>query len=337
MSAIAPFLLLAFLWLALLPTGDARPRRPASGHLLKDFDKSESLTFMTFSSIAYCDSSTIEGWNCSDCGNTYTPGFKYFGQAYDSGTQTFGYVGVQSLGSSSRVVISFRGTSNLPNWLTDLEATKTSPYEGVPDAAVHYGFYTASQKLESQVMDAVASAMAAGGVDSIYVTGHSLGAALSVLTAVSVKGKYPDTPVAIYNFGLPRVGNQAFAQFFESLNIPVFRVVNFDDIVPHVPPQSMGFYHVDTEVWVHNTTSDNCTVPVGTSTVGRVGDDEECYSTCNGSGEDGSCSDSVSPFSLSIPDHLSYPPYNGPGQSTSCHVAAFRNEREEMHMLRKLV
>ena len=55
--------------------------------------------------------------------------------------------------------------------------------------------------------------------------------------------------VTFYTFGQPRVGNAAYATAFSSL-AQEFRVVHYKDIVPHLPPELLGFHHVATEVCV---------------------------------------------------------------------------------------
>lgn len=70
---------------------------------------------------------------------------------------------------------------------------------------------------------------------SIYVTGHSLGAALAILCAADlvVVGKLP--VAGVYTFGGPRVGNLAFSQWYNQNIAPeVFRFTHRHDIVPHV-------------------------------------------------------------------------------------------------------
>ena len=40
----------------------------------------------------------------------------------------------------------------------------------------------------------------------LFVTGHSLGAALSVLFGIRLAHKYPEHNVQVINFGCPKVG-----------------------------------------------------------------------------------------------------------------------------------
>jgi predicted lipase len=53
--------------------------------------------------------------------------------------------------------------------------------------------------------------------------------------------------VTFYTYGQPRVGNAAYASTFAGL-VSEYRVVHYADIVPHLPPEVLGFHHVPTEV-----------------------------------------------------------------------------------------
>ena len=73
----------------------------------------------------------------------------------------------------------------------------------------------------------------------VFYTGHSLGAALATLAAV----RRP--PKAVYTFGSPRVGNEAFAATLR--DVRMYRVVDGEDVVTTLPPKVLGFRHVGEE------------------------------------------------------------------------------------------
>lgn len=66
----------------------------------------------------------------------------------------------------------------------------------------------------------------------VVVTGHSLGGALATLAAVDVTLNRPHVPVDLYTFGAPRIGNKAFAQWFDAQIQDSIRLVNNSDVVP---------------------------------------------------------------------------------------------------------
>jgi phospholipase A1 len=75
---------------------------------------------------------------------------------------------------------------------------------------------------------------------SITVTGHSLGAALAVLTAYEIAAATRDADdvapmVTAVSFGCPRVGNAAFRRRLEASGGKVLRVANSNDLVTKVP------------------------------------------------------------------------------------------------------
>ena len=138
------------------------------------------------------------------------------------------------------VVVAFRGTeNNVSDWLTDLDCKPA--VDG--DTKVHRGFLRAltvnRDAWNRTVKDIVESALARGeACDAegrplpVFITGHSLGGALALLTTVMLA---PDVDGACYTFGAPRAANY---EYFRNLKTPVYRVVNSSDAVPRVPPGS---------------------------------------------------------------------------------------------------
>lgn len=79
------------------------------------------------------------------------------------------------------------------------------------------------------------------------MTGHSLGGAIASLSVPDIKQTFGNIG-GLITFGEPRVGNQAFSNYYASVS-ECDRVVHYSDIVPHIPPAALNFYHQGKEVW----------------------------------------------------------------------------------------
>jgi triacylglycerol lipase len=79
---------------------------------------------------------------------------------------------------------------------------------------------------------------------TLWVAGHSLGAALAAL-AVTASGKEGLVINGLYTFGMPRVGNKAFARRFDKkFRRRTFRFVNNNDLVTRIPLGVLQYKHV---------------------------------------------------------------------------------------------
>jgi len=79
---------------------------------------------------------------------------------------------------------------------------------------------------------------------SIIATGHSYGAATSALLALEIQND--KFQVDVYNYGQPRIGDAAFAQFANSQIKNYLRMFHDKDIVPHLPPTDPFLYQHST-------------------------------------------------------------------------------------------
>ncbi len=131
---------------------------------------------------------------------------------------------------SAFAVLVFRGTEQRPkDFLADIEiGAKAMSTSGVQ---VHEGFSKAIDSVWDDINGELATLRC-----PVFYTGHSLGAALATLAASR------RAPQAVYTFGSPLVGNQAFVTSLGS--VPVYRVVDDSDAVTLVPPEVLGFRHV---------------------------------------------------------------------------------------------
>jgi len=204
---------------------------------------------------AYCGPQAVQGWKCHWCleSNT-TAGFVPTAIIVNTTTNIFVYVGYMN----NTVYVVFRGTSpgSLEDWIEDLKFSPLNPYPKNPNVRVHGGFYDAYLSIKPQLRTAFVSILKKFNQkpDAILFTGHSLGAALITICALDYveDGLVPSgVPYAVYNFGSPRVGNQNFGTYYDSV-VGVgntWRVINKADIVPHLPPELMSFFHVNRQVW----------------------------------------------------------------------------------------
>jgi len=165
----------------------------------------------------------VNGWGLSK--------FKFFNV---DNTQAF------LAGDDETIILAFRGTEpkNLQDWMTDLDMD----FEDGPGGRVHGGFLGALNVVWKDIRDTLSEFQNNG--QSLWVTGHSLGAALATL-AVAKMGER-DKPVhSLYTFGQPRVGDKTFARNFNlDFQSITFRFVNNNDIVTRVPLRAQGFRHI---------------------------------------------------------------------------------------------
>lgn len=148
-----------------------------------------------------------------------------------------GYLLKKSEVFKDEYVLSFRGTevSQPSDVLADLKAGKNLEASG---GKVHVGFKGELDKLWPTVEKALVK------VDNLYVTGHSLGAAMATIAASRIQNKV----TALVTFGSPRVGTSAFVN---SLQVPHYRVQNNCDDVTKVPFRLMGFRHHGTHRYMN--------------------------------------------------------------------------------------
>jgi len=147
------------------------------------------------------------------------------------------------------VVIALRGTATCLEWLENLRVTLTKlPNHmgcGTQDCMVENGFLSlyvsktdACPSLQDMVRQEVARVIQSYGHEplSISITGHSLGAALAILSAYDITTTFKNSPmVSVVSFGGPRVGNDKFRAQLEKSGTRILRIVNSDDVITKVP------------------------------------------------------------------------------------------------------
>ena len=157
------------------------------------------------------------------------------------------------------IVLAFRGTRNLRDWITDAQFFKVgldgkfAPH--VAGEKVHSGFFRAID----DVLPRIIGNLLEPGADKatckpLIITGHSLGGALASLAAFFLSRQGFNVR-AVYTFASPRVGNAAWRTAYAALcGDKSFRIACAGDLVPLIPgiftPVHDGYRHVGTEVLV---------------------------------------------------------------------------------------
>nr|WP_244443304.1 lipase family protein [Bradyrhizobium sp. Ai1a-2] len=108
---------------------------------------------------------------------------------------------------------------------------------------MHEGFRDAADAVWTQVGREIGRSADAG--ETLFVTGHSLGAALALATLDRAREEIPIHQAEVYIFGCPRVGRDPFrVRYNNTFGGTTYRLVHGDDIVATVPPTEFDFHHV---------------------------------------------------------------------------------------------
>ena len=148
------------------------------------------------------------------------------------------------------VLLAFRGTEQLlADWLSDLHIHLT----GGPLGKVHEGFAAGLNAVWLDVLQALRDLQAedrdAGRPPrTLWVTGHSLGAALATL-AVAKLIERAEPVDGLYTYGSPRCGDADFSAAFDARFSSAYRIVNRNDVVTRVPLRPL-YRHVGTVKYI---------------------------------------------------------------------------------------
>lgn len=144
---------------------------------LSPYDIAKSKDYAKFSSLAYCPSTCIKSWSCKGATETLTE-VSYFSSA---ATLAGGYIGYSP--SRNLVIISFRGTTNIMNWMEDGHFVK-QPYMHCYLCEVHSGFMEDYLAVASTISNKLTSILAKYPSATVLSTGHSLGGALALICGI---------------------------------------------------------------------------------------------------------------------------------------------------------
>jgi predicted lipase len=168
------------------------------------------------------------------------------------------------------VILAYRGTepANFINWLTDVDLSPDkvkftfNNQDKLYD--IHAGFYRNFRSTSYRVFEALELARQGFSVieppageapkklehrmKALYVTGHSLGAAMAAVMGIAIQNErlgynFRDALRAVYTFGQPMIGSKELADVCADdkfISEKLIRIIYQKDPIPHVPPAESG-------------------------------------------------------------------------------------------------
>ncbi|ORX94177.1 alpha/beta-hydrolase [Basidiobolus meristosporus CBS 931.73] len=286
-----------FIVLALSYTTLASPiTRRQSLPVLESSELAILKTHAKYASAAYCPQEKLTNWTCGERCVGKLNVTTYF----SSGASGIaGYIGYSK--EDKKIVISFRGSSNLANWIKNLGVTPTAfVYPTANDKVkVHSGFYETYASVESTVRAGLKQVLTTlkDQTESykLVITGHSLGGAVAAFCAMDIKRFYLNpmsgrsfqsdlliidrSQIYLHTYGQPRTGNKEFAQLvydtfgLNSTQSRLTRITNKNDPVSRLPPQNLDYFQHPHEVYIRK---DGNTVVCTDVVNGKVAEDQNC-------------------------------------------------------------
>jgi len=239
-------------------------KRGIGNATLPEFSLATARAFASLAETSYCGpTANLTSWTCDPCRDAGLniepkPGYNdsvlmFQMPAFWTPFARFAYAA--RLGPNAGpgplangCVLAIRGSSNTANFLKDFELGRTR-LDVCEGCSAHYGFLTFWREIEKDIQDTLARLGCVPGGDPLFVTGHSLGAAVATIAAVELVAMGFDVRAA-YLFESPRVGNGAFAEFFDSYfqGKDVWRITHGRDPIPS-GPYGFGYAHTGQEVY----------------------------------------------------------------------------------------
>ncbi|PWN38325.1 alpha/beta-hydrolase [Meira miltonrushii] len=195
---------------------------------------------------------------------------------------------------SQGIIVAYQGTntSSIHSIEDDIEPVRKHVDSRLAflgkDVKISDGFQDQWLLTADKVLNETKKALKQYHHSNLLVVGHSLGAALALLTSAYISNNINATLQTVL-FGLPRVGNDEFANAIDKYVPDQNHIVNYHDPVPHLPGKSLGFQSPSGEIWINHNGS---------------------YSALRCPGQENpQCSDSVPFYEYDVDNHLG--PYFG--------------------------
>jgi predicted lipase len=164
-------------------------------------------------------------------------------------TDVTGYVATDP--KNKLVVVAFRGSASIDNWITDLDY-KAASVDLCSGCTAHRGFWQSWLDSRTDILAALKTLAKSHPDYKVVATGHSLGGAIASFAAAQLRNDGYD--VALYTFGAPRIAGPRLSDYITNQQGGNYRVTHWNDPVPRLPPIAFGFVHISKQCSCTNRT-----------------------------------------------------------------------------------
>lgn len=258
------------------------------------YNKTKAKEFWYYQVAALCSIPNLQSWNVSTVSDIM-PNVTDIQIINNNSESNLAY---SAYDQENNVIFSvFRRTVDTINLLEDIYIIK----EDFPECngcEVHKGFHFAYLNVKDGILQSFQKLKEKYPNAKTAIIGHSLGAAMSTFAFIDIYKKYGHLDY-FYTFGSPRVGNEAFVTFVNSLtNVERARITHFHDATPHLPLNYMGYFHISHEIFYN--------------------EDSTKFVICEEEIEDPQCSIQFQVFDWSTHDHVNYMGFDHEVYSKNC-------------------
>ena len=200
------------------------------------FDLTTSVTLMQLCLESYQMLTDFENGQTFTLPSPYTLVAQYETEEHFTGEGLNGMVPIAFIATSgSSIYLVFRGTKTISEWISDATLGQVAyPYVS-GGGKTEEGFTNVYESIRAPILAEITSLASSGTYTALYITGHSLGAAVASLAAPDLAANTSLTAPVLYTFASPRPGNPEFASLVDDGIANSWRIANTNDEVPKLP------------------------------------------------------------------------------------------------------
>ncbi|KAJ1969674.1 hypothetical protein H4R35_006075 [Dimargaris xerosporica] len=175
-----------------------------------------------------------------------------------------------------RIIVAYRGAEKIQSYLHNAQAQRV-PYQPCSSSSVldpeldgpkvHQGFQKSYREGCQRTLAIIDELWQLFPTYKLWILGQSLGGVHATFTALDVvqnckfQCEALQSQLDLTTFGRPRMGTQAFAMLVAQTVPNNYRVTNANDLFSMLGFRSWGYWHENSEYWMHDGITEKCARP----------------------------------------------------------------------------